>query len=99
MLTINIRLVGLYRRIANTPDLTIEIASITDNHPTDIYDLIKTLCMEYKDMEELIYSEPNKIDDWSRIMLNGKDIRFLIDEAKILKDGDNVHIFSMAAGG
>ncbi|QQK06866.1 MoaD/ThiS family protein [Miniphocaeibacter halophilus] len=100
MLEIKVRLIGLYRKIANSPEIVVEIEEETLGKPTTIYDLLKKISSYYgEEMESLLYTETGEVDDWSRIMINGKDIRFIEESEKILKPGDFVHIFSMAAGG
>jgi sulfur-carrier protein len=63
-----------------------------------IIDLISDLDKKYPGIAERI-SENGKIRRFVNIYLNDEDIRFLLGEETVVKDGDEVSIVPAIAGG
>lgn len=100
MIRVKIRLVGLYREIVGKPELYMEIEKEIEGNPTTIYDILSRLTEKYgKEMKDILYTPTGEVDDWNRVMINGRDIRFIEESEREIKDGDAIHIFSMSAGG
>ncbi|HHV38337.1 MAG TPA: MoaD/ThiS family protein [Tepidimicrobium sp.] len=67
---------------------------------SNIYELIDKLIACYgKKLEDAIYGEDGEQRPGLRILLNGRDIRFLDDEKLVLSNGDIVLILPVLAGG
>lgn len=49
-------------------------------------------------LRAMLYTEDGR-NEWVRILLNGRDVRFLPENAQGLKDGDVVHIMPTLGGG
>lgn len=63
-----------------------------------VFELLQKLDDQYG-LGKLIYNEDKSITDNIRIILRGRDIRFLETELLYLKDGDIVLVMPILAGG
>jgi len=66
---------------------------------SNVKDLVQALEQSYPGIKDRICDENGKIRRFVNIYLNEEDIRFLKQEATILKDGDEISIVPAIAGG
>lgn len=99
MITIKIKGVGRYRDIINEPHIFLTIP-LDENGHIDVGEALNILNDKYqgKIFKEL-HNKEGEIDPWSRVLFNGRDIRFLEHEKQMLSDGDYLVIMSVLAGG
>lgn len=98
LLQINIQVTGFFREVIGKSKFCIEVD--TDKTRISVYSVLDQLCEEYGDpLRKLLYLEDGSIDDWIRVMINGRDIRFLDKEARTLDESDKLLIMSISAGG
>lgn len=99
MIEIEVKGVGAYRDIFKTPKFMLPIPDTKGNQPT-VFSALEELKRIYgADFEKEVYLEDGAINDWARILLNGRDIRFLAEEKLLINDGDSLIIMSILAGG
>ncbi|AMP20020.1 hypothetical protein AZF37_01455 [endosymbiont 'TC1' of Trimyema compressum] len=85
MIQIEVKGVGFYRDIFKKGHLTIDIPFSENNTPT-VFTVLKILDELYKgEVGKELYLEDGTITDWSRILLNGRDIRFLAGDKLYVK--------------
>lgn len=90
--------VGEFRTIMNAGKMDISIETINEK-PLTVYDFIKILDEKFEDQfTKLLFLEDGNINHWTRVMINGRDIRFM-DEELYLNDGDSVLFSTALAGG
>ncbi len=110
-ITVEVRLVGVFRNYFTKNSFTIEVAK-----STDVYDLIEYLDNlsskisiqgQVKSLKDHIFQNTkradnrnsNQLNPWIRVMLNGRDIAFLDQVEMTLNDKDVVIFMSALAGG
>lgn len=90
--------VGEFRTIMNTGKMDVSIEDINAK-PVTVYDLISKLDEMFEDQfTKQLYLEDGSINHWTRVMTNGRDIRF-VDGEIYLNDGDTVLFSTALAGG
>lgn len=90
--------VGEFRTIMNTGKMNISIENISEK-PVTVYNLISKLDEMFEDQfTKQLYLEDGSINHWTRVMINGRDIRFMDGEI-YLNDGDTVLFSTTLAGG
>lgn len=97
MFKINLQVTGFFRMLIGRSKL-----EYTVNQPekANIYDVLHQLTQDYGgEMYQLLFLEDGTLDDWSRVILNGRDIRFTPEEEQFLSEGDHLLIMSISAGG
>lgn len=98
MLQINVHVTGFFRETIGKSKFSVKMD--TKETRVSVYSVLDQLCEDYGDsLRKLLYLEDGTIDDWIRIMINGRDIRFLDEENRTLGEKDNLLILSVSAGG
>jgi len=64
-----------------------------------VKDLLANLNSKYPGIKEIIYDKEGRIKPSFSVFVNGKSVRFLKNEKIFLKDGDEVLIMQLVAGG
>ncbi|MFH1655799.1 MAG: MoaD/ThiS family protein [Candidatus Omnitrophota bacterium] len=65
----------------------------------DIKELIESLEKDFPGIKERICDKDGKLRRFINIYVNEEDVRFLQQDATVLKDGDEVSIIPAIAGG
>lgn len=91
--------VGQFRQIMKAGKISVDIPSNDENPPT-VYTVLHTIDAMYGgQFAKELYLEDGSENLWTRIMLNGRDIRFLDQSRLFIKDGDTVLVSTVMAGG
>jgi molybdopterin converting factor small subunit len=98
-MTVEIIGVGIFRQIMKKAKLPLEIETGSES-ALPVHMVLETLDALYDgQFAKELYLKEGKPNLWTRVMLNGRDIRFL-DEAKLfVHDGDTLLISSVMGGG
>lgn len=99
MITVEIIGIGIFREILQKSKITLDIEPV-EGKPVTVYTVLETLDRMYAGQ----FAKELKLEDgtpnlWTRIMLNGRDIRFLDEDKLFVHDNDSVLISSVMAGG
>jgi len=99
MITIQIIAVGVFREIMQVGKTTMQFEkklypNLTINTVVDVLD--RKYAGRFK--KELFLQDGSR-NEWTRIILNGRDIRFLPREKLTVNDGDIILFSSVLAGG
>lgn len=98
-MTVEIIGVGVFRQIMGKSKIPLEIASV-DRNTVTVHIVLEKLDTLYDgQFAKELYLEDGTPNLWTRIMLNGRDIRFLGEDKLFVQDGDAILISSVMAGG
>jgi len=98
-MTVEIIGVGIFREILQRSKMPLEIKPVAGN-PVTVFTVLETLDVLYEgQFAKELYLEDGKLNLWTRIMLNGRDIRFLDEDKLFVYEGDTILISSVMAGG
>ncbi len=81
------------------------LQKLTQNQPevkangANIKELMEDLEKKFPGIRERVYDETGKVRRFINIYVNEEDVRFLQQDATLLKDGDEVSIIPAIAGG
>lgn len=99
MTKIQVITVGVFREIMEESKFNLELDD--DLHPDPTVDtVIDILDRKYHGrIRKEVYLEDGERNQWIRILLNGRDTRFLPEESLTVKNGDTVMLSSVLVGG
>ena len=99
MIQVQVKGVGFYRDIFKQGSLTVTIP-FSDNNPPTVFTVLKKLDKLYEgEVGKELYLGDGTITDWSRVLLNGRDIRFLTEDKLYIENNDSLILMSVLAGG
>lgn len=98
-MTVEIIGVGVFREILQKSKMPFKIEPAAGN-PVTVYTVLEALDILYDgQFAKELYLQDGKPNLWTRIMLNGRDIRFLDEDKLFVHEGDTILISSVMAGG
>lgn len=91
--------VGVFSEIMQGSKMALHLDPSTEGF-TSVDVVLKTLDDMYGGrLFKELYLEDGSPNLWTRVMLNGRDVRFLLEDKLTVRDGDSVLISSALAGG
>lgn len=92
--------VGVFSEIMQGAKMSLRLDPSTEGS-TSVDVVLKTLDAMYggRFFKELYLAGDGSPNPWTRVMLNGRDVRFLPEDKLTVRDGDSVLISSALAGG
>ncbi len=97
IIKITVRAVGVLRDIFGKRSIDLEVYA--EDAPT-VFNALSELDILYDGkLNKMIFNQDNTLNEWSRVMLNGRDVRFLDKESLYLKDGDIILLMPQLGGG
>lgn len=98
-MTVGIIGVGIFREILQKSRMPLNIEAVAEK-PVTVYTVMEILDALYDgQFAKELYLEDGKPNLWTRIMLNGRDVRFLDEDKLFVHEGDTILISSVMAGG
>lgn len=98
-MTVEIIGVGIFREIMQKTKMPLEIEPVT-GMPVTVDTVLEALDILYDgQFTKELQLEDGKPNLWTRIMLNGRDVRFLDEDKLFVNDCDTILISSVMAGG
>jgi len=98
VLNIEIISIGVFREILK--ERKINISMNFSNSAPHIFQVIEKLDTSYSGLiTKELYLDDGTLNPWTRILLNGYDIRFLDEPKPLVHDGDTILFSSVLAGG
>jgi len=99
-MTVTIIGVGVFRQLLQRSKMPLEIEPPVPGAPVTVDTVLNALYARYGDrFAQELYLQDGSPNLWIRIMLNGRDIRFLDEDKLIVHDGDSILLSSVMAGG
>lgn len=99
MVNVVVKGIGSYRDVIQAPKITLEVPVPSGGAPT-VFTALDVLNSRYGGGHyKNLLKKDGDLDAWSRVLLNGQDIRFLDKEKLFIKEDDHILIMSVLAGG
>lgn len=99
MVNVIVKGIGSYRDVIQEPKIILEVPVPAGGIPT-VFCALNALDARYEGgIYKNLLKKDGTLDDWSRVLLNGQDIRFLDEEKLVIKEDDHILIMSVLAGG
>lgn len=91
--------VGVFRQILGTSKMPFAFHPPEEEY-VHVHVALEALNRHYDGkINKELYLEDGRENLWTRVLLNGRDIRFLEKEKQVIREGDSLYLSSVLAGG